>query len=231
MKVPYKENTRYKIRHTIYLILIFLSVFFTYNWGISVQTVQSMSPNPSSSGSEKPGSTASSGAQQPIVTQLTSSGRTVKLNVNIVKDSQISSGRIKIYYPQEFLHLTDAQSGKLWELEDINKELPENGQNVVSFAWADTKEFTGEGNLLTVTWEALDAASGREVAVETEIVELYAKTERMEVKTEWMIDRIKPSFPISSTVRTGDNTNAAALGLLCLSSALLMARMLRKKFG
>lgn len=188
------------------------------------------------SGTENPGSTASPAVQQPIITQLTSADRTVKLTVSITKDSQISSGRIKIHYPQEFLSLADAQGGNLWQLEDVNKELSEDGQNVVAFAWADTEKFAGEGNLLTVTWEALDAANGKEIAVETEIVELYSHKERLEVKSDWIIDRIRPSFPISSTsgtsaVRTGDDSNAASLGLVCMSSALLMARMLRKKFG
>lgn len=236
MEVNYRLNIKRSIRYVICFILIIFLAFLVKIERLQADAIQNPGMGNQASSTENPGSTALPTVQQPIITQLTSTGRTVKLTVNIIKDSEISSGRIKIHYPQEFLSLTDAQTGKLWQLEDVNRQLLEEGQNVVAFAWADEEKFTGEGNLLTVTWEALDVASGKEIAVETEIVELYSQKERLEVKSDWIIDRIRPSFPISSgngasAVRTGDDSNAAALGLLCLGSALLMARMLRRKFG
>lgn len=239
MKVEFILYLKRNVRVIICFILILFSVYLLEMESLSADAMQNPGTGSQASNMENPGSTASPAVQQPIITQLTSVGRTVKLTVNITKDSQISSGRIKIHYPQEFLSLADVQTGKLWQLEDVNKDLSEEGQNVVAFAWADTEKYAGEGNLLTVSWEALDAASGREIAVETEIVELYSGKERIEVKPDWIIDRIRPSFPLStsnnpngaSAVRTGDDSNAVGLGLLCLGSALLMARMLRKKFG
>lgn len=236
VKVNCKLNIKRGMQSVFCSILILIFIFSLGIKGFQVYAVQNTGVGNQTSGTENPGSTASPAVQQPIITQLTSTGRTVKLTVNIIKGSQISSGRIKIHYPQEFLSLADVQTGKLWQLEDVNKQLLEEGQNVVAYAWAGTEKFTEEGNLLTVTWEALDAASGKEITVETEIVELYAQKERLEVKSDWIIDRIRPSFPVStansqSAVRTGDSSNAAALGLICLGSALLMARMLRRKLG
>ncbi len=234
MEVNFKINIKPRIRRIICFTLIIFFAFLVRMERAQVYAVQNPGAGSQMAGTDNPGTTALPAAQQPIITQLTSTGRTVKLTVNLMKDSQVSSGRIKIHYPQEYLSLADAQTGKLWQLEDVNKQLLEEGQNVVAFAWAGTEKFAGEGNLLTVTWEALDAASGKEITVETEIVELYSQKERLEVKSDWIIDRIRPSFPIStgnsaSAVRTGDNSNAAALGILCLGSALLMARMIRKK--
>ncbi len=182
--------------------------------------------------------TAKSAAQDFVTTQIAVQDRKVTLTVNIKKDSQVSSGRIIVHYPQDLLSLTGAKAGNLWNLEDVNMGLSEHGQSALSLAWADENKRTQEGTMLTVTWEAKDAASGKEIAVETEIAELYSQEEKLAVKPEWIIDRLRPSFAVAgaagqngNAVRTGDNANAAGLGLLCLLSVLVMARQIYSKLS
>lgn len=171
-----------------------------------------------------------------IATQFAAQDRTVTLTVSIKKDSRVSSGRIIVHYPQDLLNLNAAQAGNLWELEDVNTGLSEHGQSALSLAWADETIRTEEGTLLTVTWEAKDTASDKEIAVETEIAELYSQEEKLTVKSEWIIDRLRVSFAVAgaagqngNVVRTGDRANAAGLALLCLGSALVMARLIYVK--
>lgn len=237
-----QEPRIHRQRHiSILKSILFLAVCFCMQVSVNAsQNPGTQQPAPDS-GSQQPAQTqqgtgaadsnpAASVKQGVIVTKLSSQGRTVTLTVNITKDSQASSGRIKIHYPNTLLRVTSAQGGKRWDLEDVNTGLSESGQNLVSYAWADMEKLTGEGNLLTVTWEAQDAANGQEIVVETEVAELYSLDERMTVNPDWIIDRLRPSFTTGSLVRTGDESNAAGLALLCLGSVLVMARLIRSKY-
>ncbi len=208
--------------------LLLLTLFCLMQTGLSVTASQNSASQRPAAGT----SHASDSVRQGLVfTRLSSQGRTVTLTVNITKDSQVSSGRIKIHYPSEFLRVTDAQGGKLWSMEDVNTGLSESGQSLVSYAWVGKDKYTGEGNLLTVTWEALEAANRREIAVETEISEIYSLEDRLTVNPDWIIDRLRPDFPSGNPVRTGDESNAAGLALLCLGTVLVMARLIRVKAG
>lgn len=169
-------------------------------------------------------------AQDLITTHITAQGRSVKLTVDIAKDSQVTSGRIKIHYPQDLLGLAEVQGGNLWEICDANTEMKEGDRSVASFAWADTKKCTEEGNILTVTWEAEDMASGKEIIVETEVDELYSQEKRVLLNQDKIIDKIHPDFPMTGhIVRTGDESDAAGLALLCLGTVVVMTRLLRIK--
>lgn len=173
-------------------------------------------------------------AQDLITTHLDAQGRGVTLNVDIAKDSQITSGRIKIHYPQELLGEAEVQGGNLWEICDVNTELIENGQSVASFAWADVEKCTEEGNVLSLKWEAWDTANGKEIAVETEVVELYSQEKRILSNQDIITDRLRLDFPgigghTAGAVRTGDESNAAGPALLCMGAVLVMARLLRLK--
>ncbi len=186
-------------------------------------------------GTETPGTTVGT-APELVVTRLVSQDRTVTLTVDIRENSQATSGRIKIYYPAQMLRVSSAQGGKLWDVEDVNPNLTESGQNVISYAWADTEMLASSGNLLTVVWEAQDAASGQELIVETEIEELYSQEQPLEVRTDVIIDRLRPYFATSSqyqsqsgAVRTGDDANPAGDVLLCLGSVLVMINLVRQR--
>lgn len=169
-------------------------------------------------------------AQDLIHTHITTQGRSVKLAVDVAKDSQITSGRIKIYYPRELLGAAVVQGGNLWEFCDVNTEMKEGGRSVASFAWADTEKCTEEGNILTVAWQAEDVASGKEITVETEVVELYSQEKEILLNQDKIIDGIYPSFSVTGkALRTGDESNAAEMALLCLGSILVMTRLLRVK--
>ncbi len=173
-----------------------------------------------------------------VTTRFTAQERTVTLSVDIARDSQATSGRIKIHYPQELLSLREVKSGKLWDLEDTNIGLSEAGQDVLSYAWADTEKRSEEGNLITVTWEARDAANGKEVTVETEVAEMYSGDQLLDVEPDWIINRVWPSFVVAggtgrsaSAVRTGDESDVVGLSLLAMGAVLLMARLLRQKLN
>lgn len=169
-------------------------------------------------------------AQDLIHTHITAQGRSVELAVDVAKDSQITSGRIKIYYPRELLGLAGVQEGNLWELCDVNTGLAEGDRGIVSFAWADIKKCTEEGNILTVNWEAGDLASGKEITVETEVVELYSQEEEIILNQDKITDKIRPHFSVSGgAVRTGDESNLAGLALLCLGTIVVMTRLLHVK--
>lgn len=171
-----------------------------------------------------------------VTTRLSAQERTVTLSVDLARDSQATSGRIKIHYPQEMLSLREVKNGKLWDLEDTNIGLSEAGQDVLSYAWADTEKRSEEGNLITVTWEARDAANGKEVTVETEVAEVYSEGQLLDVEPDWRIDRVWPSFAAAggtsraaSAVRTGDESDVVGLALLAMGAGMLMARLLRQK--
>lgn len=221
-----KINRKKHFYTPVCALLLLLAVFCCMLPGFSINASQAP-------GTQQPAAdishTSDSVRQGLASTWLSSQGRTVTLTVNIGKDSQVSSGRLKIHYPSEFLRVTDAQGGKLWSMEDVNTGLSEAGQNLVSYAWAGTEKFTGEGTLLTVTWEALDAANGREIVVETEIAEVYSLEERLTVNPDWIIDRLRPNFPSGNPVRTGDESNPAGLALLCMGAALVMVRLVRSR--
>lgn len=189
-------------------------------------------------GSQEPGTPETNVATAPelVVTKLASQERTVTLTVDIKEHSQATSGKIKIHYPAQMLRVLSAQGGRLWDVEDVNPNLTESGQNVISYAWADTEMLASSGNLLTVVWEAQDAANGQEVIVETEIAELYAQEQPLAVRTDVMIDRLRPYFRTSSqyqsqssAVRTGDDANPAGYVLLCLGSMLVMVNLVRQR--
>lgn len=180
-----------------------------------------------------------------IQTELIGEGRKVTLQVTIGENSQVTSGRVKIYYPTELLDLAGTEEGKLWELEDTNTKLTEDGKVGISYAWTDMEKQQKEGNLLTVTWEAGEEADGQEIVIETEIAELFSQEKKLADGSGKIADKLRLDFGDSGStgsqnaenqsadagVRTGDNSSMAGYVLLCLGAVLVMARAVRKKKG
>lgn len=198
----------------------------------------SQQPSQGSTGQTNPAQPGQTGTQEvrptPILTQFSGQGRNVTLTINLAANSQVSSGRLKIRYPKDLLVLSSTQSGNLWRIEDLNTGLEETGQKVIAYAWADTENKTNTGTILTLNLEAQDAASGREITVETEIVELFSQQDRIIPQNDKIVDRLRTDFTVTpsqagGSVRTGDNTNVAGYVLLCLGSVLVMVGLVRSK--
>ncbi len=263
-----KKSSRFQERFglSVFLLWILLAAVVLNLWAVPAEaagTVGTPQPptesggtNPQQPTTVTPGNggsnnvTPGNGSSNIISTQFSGMQRTVTLTVNIAENSQATSGKIKIYYPSDLLTLSNTQSGNLWKIEDANTGLEEMGKKGLSYAWADTQTLTRGGNLLTVTMEAQDGADGREVVVETEIVELFSREQPIAVNTNKITDRLWLNFQgtasstqpssdssssssdsSSSAVRTGDDTNAAGYALLCLGSMLVMVELMKRKMA
>ena len=208
-----KRNRAFVLRRQKCAWMILMTAVLIFILQFSVETVQAEAP-------------------ELITAQLTNEGKTVKLTVNIAQNSQITSGRIKVHYPPELLKFIDAVEGGLWAIEDINASLTERGQNVTAYAWADTRKLDSAGTLLTMCWEAQEAANGQEVTVETEIVELYFMEEPIEVTSDWILNRLRLEFggiSFGGYVRTGDDSSVVGDMLLCLGALLVLAQLIQCK--
>lgn len=173
-----------------------------------------------------------------IITELKGNNREIMLTVDIAENSQATSGRIAVYYDGDMLELSEAKEGALWKAEDTNTGLTEDGRKGVSYAWADTQKLTERGNLFTLTFAAKEAANGKEITVETRILELFSVETSIPVKTDRIIDRITVDFgdsnsggnsTINSGVRTGDEANPAGYVLLGFGAVLVMLDAGKKK--
>lgn len=193
--------------------------------------------------------------QKMIVTDLAADGNKVTLTVDIETGSQATSGRIAVYYDEDMIELSDVRKGKLWKVEDTNTGLTKEERKGVSYAWADTRKLTEEGNLFTLTFEAKEAAEGKEIAVETRILELFSQEKEIPVKSKKIVDRItvdtsesgenEPESPnpqedgnedntvntANSGVRTGDGANLVGYILLGAGAVLVMLDAGKKKAG
>lgn len=210
------------------LSFVLLAAILLPIWGISVKAADAVNPGqPNQNGTQEI-------RPEPVTTQISGQGRNVTLTINLAANSQVSSGRLKIRYPKDLLVLSSTQSGNLWKVEDLNTSIEETTQKVIAYAWADTETKTNAGTILTLNLEAQDAASGREITVETEVVELFSQQERIVPKNEKITDRLRAEFTVTSsqaggTVRTGDDTNVAVYVLLGLGSILVMVGLVRSK--
>lgn len=198
---------------------------------------------------------AAGNEQNAVYTEIIREENRVTLNVNLAENTMATSGRIKVSYPADLLKFLDAKNGKTWQVMDTDVSRGENGERVVSYAWADTKECSGKETLLTVTMEASDKmngqenivgasdkAGGQEITVKTEIVELFSREEKIAVKNRHLLDRLtftaageKPSPTVtqnnSTVVRTGDSANLAGYALLGMGALLVMTEQVKKKIA
>ncbi|MCI9136384.1 MAG: hypothetical protein HFH48_02290 [Lachnospiraceae bacterium] len=191
-----------------------------------------------------------------VETTLEAEDADVTLTVRIRKESQITSGRIAVYCDSDLLELSEAKTGNLWETEDVNDKMTEDGKKGLSYAWADTGRQTEEGTLITVSFRASERADGQEVSVETRILELYSeqtvlspawkkKTDKVKIHLE--DGRDKPDNEESnqeeaseeedgesgeqksgSGVQTGDDTNLAGWILTAFGAVLVILDAGRK---
>ncbi len=142
--------------------------------------------------------------QEWIETDWKTEGRNIVLTVKIIRGSNITSGRIVVYYPEKMIKLEEIESGNVWKLEDINTQMEKDGKKGVSYAWADTKKLTDARNLFQISFEATEEANGKELTVETELLELFSE-ETMAMKPKKLNDIIKINFGSSEDENSGTN--------------------------
>lgn len=142
--------------------------------------------------------------QEWIETDWKAEGRNIILTVKIVSGSNVTSGRIAVYYPEKMIKLEEIESGNLWKLEDINTQIEQDGKKGVSYAWADTKKLADARNLFKISFEATEEANGKELTIETELLELFSE-ETMAMKPKKLTDTIKINFGSSEDENSGTN--------------------------
>ncbi|MCI8482996.1 MAG: hypothetical protein HFH41_01490 [Lachnospiraceae bacterium] len=183
-------------------------------------------------------------AKEVITTKLEADGREVTLTLKLKADSQVTSGRVGVYYDKTLLELSETDTGDFWQTEDINKEVEIKGKQGLSYAWADTDKLTEEQELLTLSFQALEEADGKEVSVETEILELFSGNAPIAAKWKSKTDKVQidqnqesqnqenqnqetpgqdgKEKRSSSGVKTGDQTNAAGYILLAFGAVMVI---------
>lgn len=189
-------------------------------------------------------------AEEVITTKLEADGETVTLTLEIKEDSQATSGRIGVYFDKKLLALSETETGGFWQIEDVNKEVEVKGKQGLSYAWADTDKLTEEQELLTVSFQASQEAEGKEISVETEILELFSGQEAINTKWKNKTDKIQIDLNrdpqnqenqnektpgqdgkergVSSGVKTGDQTNPAGYILLAFGAVMVILDVRKK---
>lgn len=126
-----------------------------------------------------------------FTTSLTNSGSQVTLTVGVKKDAGVTSGKIVVSYDESMLTPSSVKGSGIWEMEDINTTAIKDNKKAVSYAWVTTEETNAEGTMLTVTFDVKKEAAGKEAAVQTDVVELYAGDSAVVVPTTTVTDTVK----------------------------------------
>lgn len=187
-----------------------------------------------------------------IVTDLEAEGSDVTLTIGIRGGSQVTSGRLVVYYDSNLLELSETETGNLWTTEDVNEDITEDERAGVAYAWADTSKLTEEGSLITLSFQAAEEADGREIWMETRILELYSEQTALVPAWEKKTDKVKIRLNDSkdkpdnqesgqqeedkktrerksgSGVQTGDDTNVAGWILTAFGAVLVILNVGRK---
>lgn len=108
-----------------------------------------------------------------FTTDITTSGSQVTLTVGVKKDAGVTSGKIVVSYDESMLTVSSAKGSNIWEMEDVNASADKDGKKAVSYAWVNSGNANAAGDMLTVTFQGTPAASGKEVTIQTDVVELY----------------------------------------------------------
>lgn len=125
-----------------------------------------------------------------FTTNITTSGSQVTLAVGVKKDAGVTSGKIVVSYDESMMTVSSAKGNNIWEMEDINTIAAKDNKKAVSYAWVDSDLKNAEGTMLTITFQSTAAGAGKEVAVQTEVVELYQGDNVVSVPTKTVTDTV-----------------------------------------
>ena len=135
-----------------------------------------------------------------FTTNITTSGSQVTLAVGVKKDAGVTSGKIVVSYDESMMTVSSAKGNNIWEMEDINTIATKDNKKAVSYAWVDSDLKNAEGTMLTITFQSTAAGAGKEVAVQTEVVELYQGDNVVSVPTKTVTDTVKLPADTTTTV-------------------------------
>ena len=135
-----------------------------------------------------------------FTTNITTSGSQVTLAVGVKKDAGVTSGKIVVSYDESMMTVSSAKGNNIWEMEDINTIATKDNKKAVSYAWVDSDLKNAEGTMLTITFQSTAAGAGKEVAVQTEVVELYQGDNVVSVPTKTVTATVKLPADTTTTV-------------------------------
>lgn len=126
-----------------------------------------------------------------FTTNITTSGSQVTLTVGVKKDAKVTSGKIVVSYDESMMTVSSAKGNNIWEMEDINTIATKDDKKAVSYAWVDSDLKNTDGTMLTITFQGTAAGAGKEVAVQTDVVELYQGDNVVSVPNKTVTDTVK----------------------------------------
>ena len=135
-----------------------------------------------------------------FTTNITTSGSQVTLTVGVKKDTKVTSGKIVVSYDESMMTVSSAKGNNIWEMEDINTIATKDDKKAVSYAWVDSDLKNTDGTMLTITFQSTAAGAGKEVAVQTDVVELYQGDNVVSVPTKTVTDTVKLPADTTTTV-------------------------------
>ncbi|NLK79088.1 MAG: hypothetical protein GX284_15565 [Clostridiales bacterium] len=135
-----------------------------------------------------------------FTTNITTSGSQVTLAVGVKKDAGVTSGKIVVSYDESMMTVFSVKGNNIWEMEDINTIAAKDNKKAVSYAWVDSDLKNAEGTMLTITFQSTAAGAGKEVAVQTDVVELYQGDNVVSVPTKTVTDTVKLPADTTTTV-------------------------------
>lgn len=140
-----------------------------------------------------------------FATNITTSGSQVTLTVGVKKDAKVTSGKIVVSYDESMMTVSFAKGNNIWEMEDINTLADKDDKKAVSYAWVNSQLENAEGTMLTVTFQGTAAAAGKEVSVQTNVVELYQGDNEVSVPNRTVTDTVK--MPADIGKNTGSDVD------------------------
>ena len=135
-----------------------------------------------------------------FTTNITTSGSQLPMAVGVKKDAGVTSGKIVVSYDESMMTVSSAKGNNIWEMEDINTIAAKDNKKAVSYAWVDSDLKNAEGTMLTITFQSTAAGAGKEVAVQTDVVELYQGDNVVSVPTKTVTDTVKLPADTTTTV-------------------------------
>lgn len=194
-----------------------------------------------------------------FTTDMTTTGSQVTLTIGVKKDAGVTSGKIVVSYDESMLNVSSVKESNIWEMEDVNTSADKDGKEQVSYAWVNSGSANAAGDMLTVTFQGTSAASGKEVTIQTDVVELYQGDNAVSIPTKTTVHTAKMPEGIeedgnaiivnhtpdhvmavsenddvrlaakAQAKKTGDGTNVAGYVLLLGAATVILAEAVRKK--
>lgn len=129
----------------------------------------------------------------------------ITVSLNLEANSGLTSAQTVVFYDADKLKLAEVVDESEIEIADINKEYKtEDGRTGISFAWADTKATTAQGEILSLVFKVRFPYSADESYISVETLEAYKIVE------EEVLPVPTPSTPESNTSSESESSTPAS---------------------